>query len=72
MQVRRTSSEGRNKRNARFRADATLQITAGILPEKAIFEFVEDCIVPELVEGYLRSKMNLPEFAIRAHNVDQP
>jgi len=65
------SSEDRNKPTARLGAEAALQITHEVFPGAVIRDFVEDYIVPALVESYLRNRVSLPEQVGCEHTVDQ-
>ena len=68
--VIRANSEDRQRATARSRSETTLEITAGTF-EEGLKQFVEACIVPALVESFLRTRTNLPEFVTPEHNVDQ-
>jgi hypothetical protein len=58
-----------NKSGA-LRAEAKLEITKGTFGNMPLRDFVNDCIVPGLVEIFLRRRLNLPDSLGRRHNVD--
>lgn len=66
------NSEVRGKSNAGVRAEPRLEIAAGTFLDEALLQLVEDCVVPTLVERFLRQRVNLPELVTCEHNVDQP
>ena len=70
--AKRTNSRDWQEPDAGLRSETTLQIAAGTFREEAFLQIIEDCIVPALVESFLRSRTNLPEFATCEHNVHQP
>jgi hypothetical protein len=43
------------------RGEPKLEIVHGTLSDDALRQFVNDCIVPALVNEFLRWRMNLPE-----------
>jgi hypothetical protein len=54
-----------------LRPEPKLEISAGTFSEEALLHFAENCIVPALVEQFLRARFNLPGSIRREHNVDQ-
>ena len=69
--IPRTSSAALLSPTSRLRTETTLEIVDGTFSNKAAHQFIDDCIVPALVEGFLRSRLNLPDLVDTAHNVDQ-
>jgi hypothetical protein len=49
-----------------------LAIMAGTFSDKGLRQFANECIVPALVEVFLRSQQTLRDPVDSAHNVDQP
>ena len=68
MRVIGTNSEDRSKPNAGLRSEASLRITAGAFPDEALLLFVEDCIVPALVNRFLQDRFKLQDSIRREHN----
>jgi hypothetical protein len=71
MSSGRSSSKPLNKSAARLRAEPQLQILEGTFCDDALRNFVSDCIVPALVDSFLRSRLSLQDSIGHAHNVDQ-
>jgi hypothetical protein len=53
----------------RPRSEPTLVISGGTFSEEVVVELVDDCIVPALVDEFLRTRLNLPERGEKEHNV---
>ena len=53
------------------RPQPKLVITSGVFSQELVLALVEDCIVPALVDEFLRSRMHLPAAAPAAHNETQ-
>jgi len=56
------------RRNSRVELD----VDDGAFSNEVVLHLVDDCIVPALVDAFLRSRSNLPLDLEDAHNVDQP
>lgn len=54
-----------------LRSDTRVEIVGEAFPERKLLQFVDDCIVPALVEQFLRSRVNLSGSIGSEHNVDQ-
>jgi len=54
---------------SRPRSEPTLVTTGGTFSEEAVVELVDHCIVPALVDEFLRTRLNLPERGEPEHNV---
>ena len=59
------------KTNFRHPQETDLEIAFGTFSQTDMMKFVDDCIVPALVERFLRQNTNLPAFGASRHNVDQ-
>jgi hypothetical protein len=55
------NSDARRMRGVVPRGEPKLEIVHGTLSDDALRQFVNDCIVPALVNEFLRWRMNLPE-----------
>jgi hypothetical protein len=71
MPIERTDLEGSRRSNPRSRVEPRLSITDGTFSSQGLFQFANECIVPALVEDFLRSRLNLRDLVDTAHNVDQ-
>jgi hypothetical protein len=57
------SSEARQKPGSRLHLEQKLEVGTEIFSAEVVLQLVNDWIVPVLVDEFLRSRMNLPEFA---------
>jgi len=48
--------------------ETTIAITGGIFSKEVVMALVDDCIVPALVDEFLRTRINLPDPTPSAHN----
>jgi hypothetical protein len=53
------------------RPETVLVITGGIFSKEVLIELVDDCIVPALVDEFLRTRRNLPDHTNSVHNETQ-
>jgi hypothetical protein len=69
--VTRTNTTARRKPGHRLRPEPKLEIATETFSKELVLQLVDDCIVPALVDEFLRRRMNLPDLSGREHNVDQ-
>jgi len=68
-----SSLKGQRRSNLKLRrGEAKLAITDEAFPEPALWQLIDQCIAPALVDVFLRDQLSLPDPRGRAHNVDQP
>ena len=48
-----------------------MKISAEAFSDEALLRLADECIVPVLVDFFLRSRLSLPDAAGLAHNVHQ-
>jgi hypothetical protein len=68
MPVTRTKSEASQRLSSRLRPESKLEITGETFSNEAVHRFVNDCIVPALVDHFLRARLDLPGPIGREHN----
>jgi hypothetical protein len=59
------------KPSPRAGSEVKLVVGDAVFSKESLLQFVDDCIVPALVDVFLGSRLNLPGPAGSAHNVDQ-
>jgi hypothetical protein len=69
MRTERATLRVLNKSGAQ-RAVPKLELTKGTFANVPLRDFVNDCIVPGLVDIFLRSRLKLPDSLECRHNVD--
>lgn len=58
--------------SARLCTGPKLAVAEDAFCEQAVLQLIDQCIVPALVDLFLRDQLSLPDTPGRAHNVDQP
>jgi hypothetical protein len=64
-------SDKKEQSGRRLTSEPQLEIGPGIFSQDLVFQLVNDCIVPALVEEFLRSRTSLREAVRGEHNEDQ-
>ena len=72
MPVDRADSEKGQKRSPMGHLGPKLEVATATFSRGVVLQIVDDCVVPALVEAFLRTRINLPAFLGREHNGDQP
>jgi hypothetical protein len=54
-----------------LRQESAVIVNDDLISDGVLRSFVDDCVVPALVERFLRSR-RLPELVTSEHNVNQP
>jgi hypothetical protein len=70
MTVVRSNSSAKVKPNPKLRPRADLEVVAGTFSKGTLTAIVDECIVPVLLEIFLRTRMALPVSSTDEHNVD--